>query len=338
MQIIEYILSALLLGAGIAASITDLKKGVIYNKYILPFGIAALALDGLYYGIFARGLFLDFLENLIVMVVLLLLMYHLHAFAGGDIKLGLVFTLLYPAGWYLVYQDIPATLFWAAGLAVIYGYLYLLISSVVRLIRGETHLTRKYGRSFLLNFLRLYVRSFFYVMGVPLIIATLHWRVPGWLVWLISMVVVWLSRKFRFLQKKAVIAAMIGLDCFLAFFLQTVPFSLYPETYIFAGLLILCQMLIRTGIYEEIPTQNVESGMILSAASTIPMQNSRVRGLPGISKEDLSSRLTQTEAESVKRWGKTKNGQPSVTIVRKVPFAGFLLMGFVTYWVIGRIL
>lgn len=78
--------------------------------------------------------------------------------------------------------------------------------------------------------------------------------------------------------------------------------------------------------------------MILSSVSTMMMSSSKVKGLPGISSESLKDRLTEDEAESVRRWGKTKNGQETVTILKKIPFALFLVLGFFVYLIIWFII
>ena len=74
----------------------------------------------------------------------------------------------------------------------------------------------------------------------------------------------------------------------------------------------------------------IKKGMILSMGSTVLMQNSRVRGLPKISSEDLRDRLTEDEVDSVKRWAKGKKVE-TLTIVKKIPFATFIALGFVSY-------
>ena len=76
---------------------------------------------------------------------------------------------------------------------------------------------------------------------------------------------------------------------------------------------------------------------ILSVYSSMIMQHSRVKGLPGLSTEDLKSRLTEDEAESIKRWGKTEKGLSEIAVVRRIPFAVFIFLGYITYFVIWRI-
>ena len=95
-------------------------------------------------------------------------------------------------------------------------------------------------------------------------------------------------------------------------------------------------MTIRTSLYEEVQITDIKKGMILSMGASLLMQRSRVRGLPGISSEDLKSRLTEEETESIKRWAKSKKIE-SLLIVKKIPFAVFIFLGFISYFLIWSV-
>ncbi len=68
----------------------------------------------------------------------------------------------------------------------------------------------------------------------------------------------------------------------------------------------------------------------MTALSFLP---SRVQGLPTDSTEDLRSRLTPEQAESIRRWEKSKFGKPYIVIVRKIPFAVFIGIGTAAFLV-----
>ena len=74
--------------------------------------------------------------------------------------------------------------------------------------------------------------------------------------------------------------------------------------------------------------------MILSMGSILLLAKSKVKGLPHFSTEDLKSRLSADEVDSVLRWSKTKIGQDTIVIVRKIPFALFIGIGTLlfTFW------
>ena len=69
----------------------------------------------------------------------------------------------------------------------------------------------------------------------------------------------------------------------------------------------------------------------------IMFQTSKVHSLPGDPSEELTARLTEEEAMAVRRWGKSSQGKPNIWIVRKVPFAIMIYIGFIG-WMLLRIL
>lgn len=321
----------------LCASFTDIRDGKIYNQLILVLCGAAIVIDAVYYSIFAKDLFIGFTINICVCAVILLCLFYTHSFAGGDVKLGFAICLLYPAGCYLYYRNSLITLFFALCFGILIGYLYLLIVASVSIIRGKTRINGEYVKKYLRNYFTNYLRAFVYVVAINLfvVLAQRHGiNINAWLLWALCFVAAWSARRIRIMKNRYSIAFVILLDIVLSITMKTVPFSIYPSTYAFIALLVLCQITITSSIYKEIPTDSVEKGMILSAFSTIQMQGSRVRGLPGISREDLRDRITQEQAESVKRWGRTEKGADTVVIMRKIPFAVFLTMGFLAYFLI----
>jgi preflagellin peptidase FlaK len=131
----------------------------------------------------------------------------------------------------------------------------------------------------------------------------------------------------------AVVIAMM----LLIIFAGTDFFAVDVERYVLVILLLLCQMMAKTGLYETIQVKKLKKGMILSSYTSMLLQNSRVRGLPGVSMEDLRNRLSETEVASVKRWAASRKVE-EIVVVKKIPFAIFLLMGFATYFIVWSLL
>jgi preflagellin peptidase FlaK len=67
------------------------------------------------------------------------------------------------------------------------------------------------------------------------------------------------------------------------------------------------------------------------------MQTSITKGLPGVSTEDLKSRLSSDEIESIKIWAKATHTK-KLTIVKKIPFAIFISIGMCLYGAIWGLL
>jgi hypothetical protein len=83
--------------------------------------------------------------------------------------------------------------------------------------------------------------------------------------------------------------------------------------------------------YRTIKSDDVCEGMILSTPSSMLILQSQIDGLTKLSKENLNSKLTHKEAESIKEWGKSKDGQSEITIVRKMPFGLFIAFGTIIF-------
>ena len=117
---------------------------------------------------------------------------------------------------------------------------------------------------------------------------------------------------------------------------DVIPLSVHFENYILVFILLFCQLIIKTTIYETVSIDQLKKGMILSSFSSILMQSSITKGLPGISTEDLKSRLSDDEIASIKRWAKATH-MNKLTIVRKIPIAIFIAIGFAVYFLLWSI-
>ena len=339
MKSLELLSGILFLLLGMMTSFSDLKEGCIYNRTLLIFTGLSAVIDLIYYGYYARDLFLLFLINFIMLAVISLVLFYSHSFAGGDCKLVLVMGLLYPADYYLVYGNTAVTIFFALGIAILYGYAYLLLASVYGLLSKKNQMTKEYVKNYLFSFLKSFVSATIYISGVHLLIITLAERgiyINSWIVRLICIGLAWLIGKYDFLRKMYVVLLVLAIDLIGGVILGTITFSVNLENYILVLALLLCQMTIRTSLYEEVQITDIKKGMILSMGASLLMQGSRVRGLPGISSEDLKSRLTEEETESIKRWAKSKKIE-SLLIVKKIPFAVFIFLGFISYFLIWSV-
>lgn len=336
MIIVEIIFIVSLISLGIITSISDVKEGRIYNKILLLYGIVGIVLDAVYYGYFARDLFWLYMLNIGILLVISLILFYTHSFAGGDCKLTLVMSILYPANYYLVYGKTAVTLFFALCLAILYGYIYLLGFSVYAIIKGSASLTREYVKEYLGAFLRSFLSATGYICIVNLIFIVIGMYgicVNEWIVRIVCMILAWIVGKESKLKKWQLVIGIYCIDIVIGLILGFIPFSFNPENYILVILLLFCQMTIRTSLYEKVKICDLKKGMILSSISSMLMQNSRVRGLPPVSSEDLRSRLTEEQVASIGRWASSRNIM-TVTVVRKIPFAMFIFAGFLSYFII----
>lgn len=312
---------------------TDVIEGMVYNKTLFPFLVLAIIMDFFYYGFFYREMIFPFVINVIVVSIASFCLFYTHCFAGGDCKLIIVLSLLYPSNCYISYGNNLITVVFTIGIAVFYGYIYLLVTSIYALAKKDNKMTRNYVKGYLFSFLKSFFTALIYISAVTLILhllAEIGLFAPVWITRIICIVVSWVAGRYPVLRKKQILISALIVDIVLAICLRLIPFSIHPENYILVFALLICQMTIKTSLYQEISIDEIKKGMILSMGSTVLMQNSRVRGLPKISSEDLRDRLTEDEVDSVKRWAKGKKAE-TLTIVKKIPFATFIALGFVSY-------
>ncbi len=339
MRIIELLYVVLFLSLGLITSITDFREGKIYNKTLVSFLIIGILLNTIYYGYFAQDLIGIFFANFIVASIISLLLFYTHAIAGGDCKLILVLLLLYPANYYIVYGNSNITLFFSLGISIFYAYIYMFVSSSYKLINKKQSLTKNYIKKYMILFFKTYISIMSYVLLVNILLQVFSddkILVNQWIIRIFCISVSWLVGKYKMMQKLYLVILIFVVDFVVGYYCKIMPmFKL--ENYILVIFIMLCQLIIKTNLYEEINISELRKGMILSMTTSIAMQNSRVRGLPQVSMEDLRSRITEDEVNSIKRWAKSRNVN-SLTIVKKMPFAMFIFMGFVSYYIIWSVL
>lgn len=337
---IEATMLFLLLILGVICGISDIKSGVIFNKVLLGFALAGFMLSAVYYIWFAKEYFFLFLINIGLVALISLILFFSHSFAGGDSKLMIVMALFYPAGCYMVYHESRLTLLAVICFAFLFGYFYLLVCTVINISQGKIKITKTYVKKYSLHFLSTYIRVLPYIVLLNLVFRVISLKViavNSFVILFSCFVLAFLVGKYAVLKKWYIVVSVLAIDIALSIYLKVLPISINPLNYLFVLIIMLLQMTMKTGIYEVINTSDVKKGMILSTESSLLMQKSRVRNLPEISKEDLRSRLTETQADAVKRWEKSATGLSEIRIVKKIPFAVFIFLGYAVYFVLWRV-
>lgn len=151
-------------------------------------------------------------------------------------------------------------------------------------------------------------------------------------------IVVYFNRKFIKINKIVRnLIMLIGLSCYILSIYNGYFFDNTKEIIIVLTVLVFKSMAEKYN-YEEISAIDVEEGMVLSISTVMLFMNSRIKGLPLKTTEDIKSRITKQEAESIRRWTNSSKGKDKIVIVRKIPFAIFISLGFISYLLIGGLL
>lgn len=330
---IEVVCFCLIAGLCYLCTKSDLQSGIIYNKVLVIFLGMAVVIDVVYYGIFVRNLFWNFLLNFVIVSAVSLYLFFSHSFAGGDCKMMIILALLFPARFYWGLGNSNITLVFAIAFAIFAGYCYLLANSIWAIVTKKALVTFDYVKEYLLNFLKSYVAAMVYIsLFNQLIMWISDWgfNVNIWVIRILCLFVAWCIGRYPVFKKWIVFVPTICILIVSSLFTRIIPFSLNLENYVLVLVLLVCQMTIKTTIYEKIEVEQLKKGMILTTFSSLLMQASITKGLPGVSTEDLKSRLTNEEIESIKIWAKATHTE-SLTIVRKIPFAIFISIGIILY-------
>ncbi len=332
-----YIESAMigLLGlTGIICAISDIKKNIVPNRVLAVCSLIGLGLHIIYLFVGGRDTYAGWALNMAIADLIGIVFYAVGVWAAGDLKLFMVLYFLIPPRLLdqgtLTHSIMPFVLIFVPSL------LWILVDTVIQMIRKEKHFRRTIsfmeivkglliilvetnGLLCLINLLfpQFTIENQFFVSVLILLYAmvcTNSHYMKKWLVLAIHGVIIAISWIIGSRQLQTPDWRM------LVIFLSSFVFQRFLSIY----------------NYKEIPTADVKKGMILSADTIALFTVSRIHDLPSDMSEELSARLTETEADAVKRWENSKNGKPTVKIVRKIPFAIMIFIGFAA-WLILRI-
>ena len=323
------------------SSITDIKEGIVSNKLILIAAAAGLITNLIGWILLDSSYLITQLTNICIVWLISILMYAFHIWAGGDCKLMLVVSFIIPYELYVGFANKSICLVFTLAFTFGLGYIYLIGDSIACAIRHKKKINKSEIISKIKGVLFRWVSCIAYVTLVDQLI---YHFIPealskySWILMIINICVILIITGIKILQNKYVILAILIAGIAVKIGFSQPLFDRFALiNYALAVLFILLRLFISEYDYETIETSSLKKGMILSVATTLQFSNSKVKDLPGQSSENLKSRLTCEEVESVKRWANSKYGTDTVEIVRKMPFAVFISSGAVIFIVLGAI-
>lgn len=335
MKYVEIVFGITLVALGLYASISDIKIGIIKNKVLLYFSIVAVLLNVIYYAVFVQDIARDFLYNILFIVLISVVLYLSRIWAAGDVKLVLVMTLLIPARLYIPINSHIITLFIAICIAFILGYFYLLSIGCYSIISGKVKTSWKkvfYG-------FKQWLFSYIIVILYTIPISVLYGKLISNFIIVDSIIVIIsfsllaiVISKIKALRNRIVLPITFAADVILCIAFKVLPFSTNYYLYLIAAVLVIIQQIVTANNYEEIFAKDIKPGMILSTSSAFLVMQAGI-GIDKKTKEDQGSRLDAKEAERIKNWG--IGTTIKVSIVKKIPFAIFIFLGYLIYNIIG---
>lgn len=338
-----YIQSYIAIILGVISAITDLKSKKIYNKNIVVFVIISFFI----YLILCKEIDMiymkSYLINLIISIAISFLFFYFKIWAAGDAKLFLAIIFMIPFELYEVKNNnvFPGMylLIIIFSIAFIYVFFETLYLWIIDKNRKKVIISMNIKKNEIKSFIIKYFLGYFIVLFVNNILLKFFYDFKisnAGLILICNMLLL------------TFIYRVITID-FISFIMMCIFIIFNIIYYVVYGLdlyaidikiiiLVLIIMLFRNVSekynYEEIDVENLKPRMILSFGSVLKFYNSRVKGLPQSTSETTDSRLTEEEVKSIKRWGKTKKGEKTIVIVRHMPFAPFILIGEVVFFIL----
>ena len=334
MIIIQYVQLALLIVGCVILTVTDLYNGKIANKIIIVMCSLGIILDVVAYGFLEKGYVRTFFENILWVILIGILLYAAKVWAGGDTKLILAIALLFPAGFYWKMANNMPTLWIIIAFSFIFGYIFVILESIGLLIKHKKHKSLKEMKVDILAFIKRYARTITYIALFNLIMVVFvlpHLIISNLLYTALVISVVILVNRVDFFKKKPLVFTVLGIDIVGTIITGYIPLSARWYNYILIFILMLFRSFVDAYNYQTIKVSELKKGHILSSKSSILLQNVRMKNPPRISDETLKSRLTEEEANTIVTWGSRQDEDYKLVIVRKIPYAIFLLLGVISY-------
>ena len=339
MLIVETILLSVLLCTSVYASFNDFKTGLIPNKLLSISSLIALAADVVYYGVFDRGQIWLFMQNFVAVSVLSVLLYAFHFWGAGDSKFVMFIALAIPARFYadsVISLPEMAVVVYTFSLSFIYLMFESLVLGIKNkdLFKTDHKITVKSVLSVVKNLAVSYVYIFLVGFAEALLIKT----DSDYITVLANFFIILTIFSFDIFKKWYVTAVVFVVDVVLyILFGRSMGLGLpSPYNIVLVAAILLFKNFAQKYNYKKVPTADIKEGTVLSLGTILKFRGSRVKGLPESTTEDFRSRLTAEQAASVVRWGKSKMGEETVTIVKKLPFAVFITLGSIMFLVMRR--
>ncbi len=340
MILIEAVMLATLFITCGYVTITDLKNGIIQNKVIFTSAIIAIVLNVIYFIFFAEEFFIAYCINVGIMSFISIVFYALHIWAAGDSKLLILTILLIPTRLYYAGNTVSATVV-IIIMIFSFAYIYTVGESIYIGIKEKNFFKTGKIQADIKAMLKQYIKCTCLVMIFDYLFG---WVLPEFyatntgLVMILNMIIVFLSYNIKVLERWICLALLAIPTVVLHLVTRGFSLDFNFKVYILVAIVLLLRIFSEKYNYMTIPTNSVKKGMVMSYSTIMCFTPSRIQGLPISTTEDIRSRISEEEAESIRRWEKSKYGQEEITVVRKIPFAIFISFGTIVYVVARMIL
>lgn len=336
MLVLEMLLVINLLCLCAYTSYTDFKNSLIKNSTILLSCTVSVVINVFYYLFYGREFFGLFITNFILMSVFSILMYALSIWAAGDSKLMMAVMLSIPGRLFdadTVAGIVPGLPIMMAAFS--FAFLYVVGDSLRTGIKKKEKIQIQW-----IDEIKGFIKNYFYYSVYILSFNSLCFLLSNdffsrnvLLLSMLDLFFILVLPRIEIFKKKIAFGGML---LFLIIYMVMTGKQIHFASnnwifYLFLFVVLLIRLISERYNYEMIPTKDVRSGMVMSNRTILMMSISKVTGLPKATTEDLRSRISKEEADSIHRWETSKYGKTEVEIVRKMPFAIFISLGTIVF-------
>lgn len=332
MLLFDSLMMTLILFMSVIFCVEDKKNNRIYNRKVIPVCIVGVVVH-IIFGLNNYSILIVYLLSLLLITILAVLLYYFEIWAGGDSKLIIAFIACIP---YWCIQKF--SLFYIIYILVFVfsiSFIYIITESLFLYFKGEKNLKAK--DVFNINtIVKIFVYSGIYSLirfAESFLFGDVYVKYNV-IFYMLNIFVLLFIRKYDYLYKNNKVLYSFCI-CGLYVLLKSLRADNIAWNSIFVIVLFMFRWFAEQYNYQEIKTDNVKEGMVLSYMTVTLFQKSKVKGLPIYTQESVKTRITAEEAESICRWKTSKYGKNTIVIVRKIPFAIFICIGFITFLGIG---
>ncbi|MDO5292356.1 MAG: hypothetical protein Q4F05_06355 [bacterium] len=320
------------------AGITDILHGKVFNKVLSFFLLISGVLVVSYY-IQNSELFVQYIINLAIVIFIGYVFFVQKIWGAGDSKLWIVITIIFP---YARYSKLEYELFPSMRIFVyifLIAYVYVLLETLVKFILNPNKLKIKKKDGDILkdkNIIEILLNSFivYIFYNICAHIFSLYYMYNRIFFMIIGLILASYIATISLKKKKIISFVCLCLHISILYSYSNTTIINIRQL-LFSIIIVFSSILIRSvaGVfnYKEVCTSSVKKGMILSYGMILMFNKSRVKGLPTYTDETTKSRISDEEAEAIRRWEKSKYGESKVIIVEHLPFAIFFLLGLIFY-------
>lgn len=329
-------LSCLLFFGGYC-TITDLKSSIVPNKLILIGFLIGILLHIVYIFCGVSPYYPYWLINMVIADCIAFSMYIGKIWAAGDAKLFMLLYFLFPArlldSGTLSHSIVPYIFIFVPAL------LWIICDSFMRILLREEKKRKDFSiKSFILSYAIIVVEATAFHCICTLLFPEMIEQQALFFSTLMLMYA-YMCGVFSLMKRWYVFTIHALVIVVMWLYKQWVFIFPSSQTYLIIVLVVAVQRFCSLYNYQLVQTDKVKAGMIPAAETIIAFQASKIHSLPSNPSEELTAKMSEEEAEAVRRWGKSAKGKPNIWIIRKVPFAIMIYIGFIGWLlllVLGR--